>query len=209
MPRINARQCPFTGELFASDSLYRHHLLALREDQRGRRLWERRNAEREAFIFETTRKVTTFEELAAFLEGPFSQIFDSRHLGRKTFPRKRALMREVAFRDMRYTLLASNTHCAPKGKEVRGLQDRRGLPSGYPGWVGHISFKLMRDDCWFDLCRVLGEVGINTGTGGGRGKNRYGHMVTVFDDDIPNIAFMARFRGEINIMELKKREGIA
>lgn len=117
---------------------------------------------------------------------------------------------EITMVNLRYELMASNTHCAPRNGETNWGGEKPDVPRGYPGLVGRIEghfiepLRKCRDwsgyvetlDSFSDLCDDLHGFknpedvycmkGLHSGTGGG-GPNSFGYGVTLFIDDFPKL----------------------
>lgn len=117
---------------------------------------------------------------------------------------------EITLVNLRYSPSASNSHCAPRGKQTNWSGKDKDLPRGYPGFTGRIegrfvepirkwkrwSNRLDRLDSFYDLCDtthgfsssadVFQMKGLHAGTGGG-GLDSFGYGVTLFVDDFPSL----------------------
>lgn len=117
---------------------------------------------------------------------------------------------EITMVNLRYDALASNSHCAPYGKETNWGGDKKDVPRGYPGLVGRIEGRFVEPlreykdwtsrkklvDSFSELCDdsysfggpdcVFKMKGLHSGTGGGSHKS-FSYGVTLFIDDFPRL----------------------
>lgn len=199
MPLIKAWECPKTGKLFRGDARdkYLAHLKTL-----ARRSLDKRNDAREQARFWVTVEefqagVQTFEDIAAWMianpQVLFSQYRPYDRFDRKGNMKPLTVFQFIKFESMHWDECCSNSHSAPRGKRRNwgGESDKLGVPRGYPGWRGRITFSALH---WPFCGEVMGKIGVHTGTGGSGGPKQdgytvYSHDVTLFAEEFPNMKF--------------------
>lgn len=182
--------CPWTEELFLTKKTYVKHLNTLRVERmhkRARKLrWDKK--------FQDFYTQPTFEDVIQWIEVNPEFFFD--HAAKTSFYARRKNMEEIrkdfwikiTYLDISWNNMVSNTHECPRGGVMcwSSHEARDGRPRGYPGWQGRIEFQMSHDlGFGSDVFRGLG---VNTGTGGGISKNRYGYSVKFFASDWPGIS---------------------
>jgi hypothetical protein len=193
MPLVQAWQCPKTGKLFAQKSEYHAHLrrkakVALRE-RNERRLIEEFELRAEA------GRISCFaiKDVETWLEANIPLIYTQ---CRRTWTKSKGPpeITQIRFSNMRFGI-QSNSHRAPLGKKTNwcGNESKNGVPRGYPGWIGSISYNNSDYMNWDT--DAWSSVGVSTGSGGGGDRARYD--VTLWHDDFPNLLFGALMRHEI------------
>ena len=190
-----AFRCPWTGKIFGEKRSYVMHLKELREQRMYRRA---RQARFEKVRVEFNGQ-KTWDDVIQWIENHPEFFFD---LGMRSrvMSNPKPLDRENLFIKITYLRLvwsptASNTHSCPRnGKTNWGGRDD-GSPRSYPGWEGRIEFQAhqfspdgtLRESSPFSGSDLFDRSGINTGSGGARGKGGYAYGVTFFDADWPGI----------------------
>lgn len=194
MPKVTAWKCPHTGRLFdeSDHDKYVKHLRKLARQRQQERKIQKARDDWDAFVVRMGQTVKSFDELSKFIEDNWS-VFAAKLAGDTWTNSKKWLGSEVkiCIHQMRRDELCRNTHEAPRGKPTNWKRDPA-LPSGYPGWHGRINIRVKGEGPGF-MSHVFEQAGINTGTGGGGGKDRDGfcnlsYELTLFDDDFPAIA---------------------
>jgi uncharacterized C2H2 Zn-finger protein len=182
--------CPWTEELFLTKKTYVKHLNTLRVERmhkRARKLrWEKK--------FKDFYTQPTFKDVIRWIEINPEFFFD--HAVKTGFHARRKNLEEIrkdfwvkiTYLDITWHSMVSNTHECPRGGVMcwSSHEAKDGRPRGYPGWQGRIEFQTSHDlGFGSDVFRGLG---VNTGTGGGISKNRYGYGVKFFASDWPGIS---------------------
>ena len=115
----------------------------------------------------TIRKLKTFEQIIKCLESE-TWFIDSEPVQ----------IRIQKF-DAVFSKHCSNSHVAPDGEPTnwggcRTDSDGNPLPTGYPGYMGVISFRIVKPSdsgTGSSITKILKTIGIKTGTGGGSWKS--------------------------------------
>lgn len=186
MPKVEAWLCPKTGLLFNTAD-YRRHLA---HKAATNRFAQRRKAmiARAHYCLDDLHRQTSFVDIAAWIEQNAKLLFQVQiihgRMGfyRKEVPPKGFAISEVTFRGMVWKDECRITHCAPIGKRTNWGHDKS-LPTSYPGYNGHIHFVMDKDGAG-GSSDIFRQTGINTGSGGGGGRN-FSYEVTLFADDWP------------------------
>lgn len=184
-----AYRCPFTDAIFSTKRQYVSHLKDLRKDKMHAAA---RKARRRRLRNEFNNQ-PTFEKVIEWANNHPEFFFDNAAIhdpfGRlhKNYAQDRLEFEfEITKLNLRWHPHVSNSHAAP----YNGVKNWSGrdetLPTGYPGWQGHISVKMSRIATFSSS--VFDGTGINTGGGGGGGSGRYSYNVIFFDDDWPALA---------------------
>lgn len=190
--KSKAYQCPWTYKLYSTKRDYVKHLKKLREERMHRRAREIIRNRVKADLWNQP----TFDDIINWIsthpEFMFDRMMEQQWSDRKThFEKYRETFTfEITHLSVSWCDHCSNTHSCPHdgvrnwgGRET--LTDGTPAPHGYPGWSGHIEFKL---NCGMsEGSRVLEKLRIHTGTGGGKSNNQYGYGVTFFADDWPEL----------------------
>jgi len=183
LPKVEAWLCPKTGLLFNTAD-YRRHLARKAADNR---FAERRRAmiARAHYCVEDMRRQTSFTDIAAWIEENAKLLFQVQIIhGRMSFYRKEVAPKDFAITDVEFRNMVwkdcSVSHCAPLGERTNWGHDKS-RPTHFPGYNGHIHFKMSESAGGSDVFR---GTGINTGGGGG-GSRSYSYEVTLFAQDWP------------------------
>jgi len=185
MPKITARRCRFTNEVFESDFKFGEHLKALREEkkrQRDRRATRAKMNEVFRSIRETVRCAADMEKAIMENWPTFVATCSSdREVGKH--PDLVSINITFDWDDQ-----VSNSHSAPIGKKTNWRGDLKNEPRSYPGWKGKISYKLSHDSPgWNSDYFCDPNCGINTGSGGG-GWEHSRYALDLFAEDWPLMA---------------------
>lgn len=195
---VNAYQCPWTKRIFGTKASYVNYLVKLRADRTFKRIRNRRqNALFEEFIMQPD-----LESIVKWIELHPEFFFDRMIAhGRAGWGNRRAKFRDdfwikIHSIELTYSHLLSNSHSCPRGGVTcwSSWESKDGRPRGYPGWGGHIKFQLSHDISGSDVFNT--RIGINTGTGGGRGGNIYEYDLKMFADDWPGMKMMRFMNNE-------------
>ena len=210
MPKINARKCPRTGKLFATDKEYRTHIVGLRKSlnrKRPAKIAARKALQRRRDLQAEVRAeldaIQDIEHLEKYMLENFNRVMIAWNGGSK--PAVHELLDQVKMEEfelrLRFSERVSNTHNCPRSGETNWGGRDPDKARGYPGWSGHLSYTLNMNPEDFEheftrtltsgiLCldpnRALGWAGINTGTGGGRGGpgvHKWEYGVELYLDD--------------------------
>ncbi len=202
MPKILVRKCPKTGKLFQSDAEYRKYIRALRKRTNITRATLRNRKLAISEVRSEIARLPSIEKIEAYVTENFSKIMIAYNGGRD--PKIHAILNKVRIEDFKldvsFMKRCSNTHCAPRNGEMNwgGYKTDQGVPRGYPGFSGNISYRIINNPERIKeigrLCMqhndALKFAGIHTGGGGGRGDNRWGYGVTLFLDDFEGLKKM-------------------
>jgi hypothetical protein len=200
-----AYQCPWTDTLYATKRAYVKHLKDLRETRMHKRArknrWDRKFAD--FYNQPTIQDIIKWIELNPefFYDNGLksSWPYQARKLEKENVREKFSF--KITYLDLTWSDWLSNSHSAPRGKQTNWGGDKKDVPRGYPGWGGKIEYE-MSHDLGFGSDIVKG-LGINTGTGGGRGDNAYGYDVKLFADDWPGL-----FKTMVDSQEKYERDGL-
>lgn len=209
MPRVMVWKCKYTGALFEDEKKYKNHLQKLRRERAVQQKLTADRNELDAWFTELRKSVTSFDELKdriiqdqSFFWKMASRknAYDWSRVGKAR--RKGVLMPipeliqfnefELSWKDR-----VSNTHKCPQSGGVTNWRCEEGLPKGYPGWIGRISWIVKWPKEWsgfYPASDLLDGSGIFTGTGGGGGNYRsdensqhFGYSVEMFAQDWPGL----------------------
>lgn len=181
---VTAFRCPWTKSVYGNKRDYVKHLKHLRENRMHSRIRATALHRKKEDLWNQS----TFEDIIKWIEMNPDFMFDNgyreswRREGTEKYRDKFWI--KITYLKLDWVPHASNTHSCPRNG-VTNWGVRENLPRGYPGYVGSIEYQLNHDiDFGSDVMRGLG---INTGTGGGSGQNRFGYGVTFFDADWPGL----------------------
>lgn len=207
MPKILVRKCPKTGKLFESDAEYRKYIRALRKRTNTTRAALRYRKRAISEVRSEIARLTSIHQIECYVTKNFSKIMIA--YNGSSDPKIHDILRKVRIKDFELVVSfmerCSNTHCSPRDGETNwSCKDDK--PSGYPGFSGTVSYKIINDPEREDIGRLcmrhnaaLGFAGINTGCGGGRG-NGWGYGVTLFLSDFEGLQkqfFLNKLAGNI------------
>ena len=193
--KITVNKCPDTGQLFESDREYRNHRAQLLRTRRAeeKRRRELDSAKRE--LDELRSQLTDPANLAEWFMTNQARLIELYSLNENRWPSSRFYSTDK-FVDincsLKYRNHISNTHDCPDGGVTNfGWGDRHtnGKPTGYPGWDGRISGKLLRlrqHQGSYPTNDLLAFCKIKTGTGGG-GNDGWGYDTRIYLDDWPSL----------------------
>ncbi len=177
-------QCKRDGTLFSNKRDFVKHLRAVRSNVHFKIRYN--NKQRNfAKSLEDLSNQHTFDDIIAWVENNpkffLDRIIHTIPDWKKKYPNiydEFSVM--ITYLDVSYSDSVSNTHSAPRS----GVQNWPGdssKPRGYPGWSGRIEYKVSHP-LGFGSDMFHG-IGINTGSGGGRGNGQYGYYVKFFAAD--------------------------
>lgn len=196
--KAKAYRCPWTNKIYATKRDYVKHLKNLRENRMHHRAREiiRERQKQELWNLPTFDDIIKWVKLHP--EFLFERMLHSQLHSKDYYEKYRdTFIMEITYLDVIWSDHCSNTHCKPRngvtnwdGQKI--LPDGTSAPRGYPGWTGRIEFKLNCD--MRGGSEVLSSLGFKTGTGGGKGGNKYGYGVTLFADDWPELYNTHKFQ---------------
>ncbi len=194
--RIQVRKCSFTGKLFEEKDInkYIKHLQNIRAEHRTNRRLKNVSENFESWLHNEKLKILDFSEIPDWIIKNQTYIMEyCNAVLPKTYNHKFPFQPTTdKFEDIKllrmYKTHASNTHSCPKNG-VQNWERKPDLPNGYPGLVGTIEGKLVRNKIDLnnyptsDLLNILGIIT----HGGGGGNNQWRWSVTLFLDDWPGL----------------------
>ena len=180
-----AFRCPWTKKIYGTKRDYVKHLNLLRMNRMHKRIRDATHQRKKQDLWNQP----TFEDIINWIEMNPEFMFDNSV--REGWMRdgvekhRQDFWLKITYLDLRWTSSASNSHSCPRGGTTNwGRRDPK-VPTGYPGFTGNIEYQ-MSHDIGFGSDAMRG-LGINTGSGGGSGNNRFGYSVTFFDADWPGL----------------------
>ncbi|RYD73919.1 MAG: hypothetical protein EOP84_20750, partial [Verrucomicrobiaceae bacterium] len=170
MPRVTAWHCPHTGKLFLHQSEYTTHLAKLAKKRATARKLAKVRREFDKTIRDFQMSCFEFEDIERWImantEVLFTQVDNFHRRDHRGKLRECPKITEFRLINMRYNVLCSNTHAAPKGKKTNwGGHESPEVPRGYPGWRGSVEYRTSDFMAWDS--RAWKAAGIHTGSGGG------------------------------------------
>lgn len=186
MPKIEAWECPTTGNLFKHKEDYRRHMAKLAAARRFAANRKIMLAQAEVCVKELHQQ-KSFADICRWIEKNYRLLYE-RQIIIGNFSNRRNVMpsdffvKDVAFENMVWSDMCSNSHSAPAGKKTNwcGSRSGDGVPRGYPGYTGSISFTTSQ----YGYCDLFKNTGIHTGSGGGSEK-KFRFDVTLFAEEWP------------------------
>jgi hypothetical protein len=195
MPKIIAYRCKFTGKLFDSREKYYTHLVKIRQKNHILYYMNRLDREAAAAFNKIRSTASTVSEIEEMIKDHWMLFVYQGFRRNASFMRKNAylffknppVLKSINF-DLRYSENVSNSHSCPFDGITNWVREK-GLPTGYPGWVGSLRYRIESDhDNQISGSDFFGGMtGINTGTGGGS-YNEYRYEVRLYASDWPSFA---------------------
>ena len=201
MPKIEARQCRFTGEIFTSERKFATHLRKLRKEYRGKREQVRFRRDRDDFFAGMRATCASPQDIEQFIIDNWPHFMRNAwancwHRSDKPPTRLPKLISiGISFT---WSDSVSCSHRAPLTNRWKGLTNWGGdskdpagmgvlLPRGYPGWRGTIKWeidkKTDRGHGGQSGSEMLEHTGLQTGSGSGGTRHHY--QLEMFADDWP------------------------
>jgi hypothetical protein len=186
--KAKAYQCPFTKTIFLTKRGYVKHLGKLRQN----RMWANARKLRHRKRLENLWNQPSFNDVINWININSDAFWlNGRMNGWVTDHKSWDKIRDdfqirITYLDLTWSNRVDNSHSCPHNGETNWGGGKAGVPRGYPGWTGTISFQLSHDVPSFSS-NLLKGTRIHTGTGGGGGKNLYTYGVTLFADDWPGV----------------------
>lgn len=182
---ITAYRCPWTDKVIESKPSYIKHLRAIRRDRIHAKIINDR-MERTMAEFNSQ---PDWDSMIQWVERNSRWFLarvrkDRGHHRSDRWPNSDDFRIKITYLNIRRMASVSNSHYCPRGGVTNWGRDP-GKPTGYPGWSGRIEFEISHQLPGFGS-DILRGTGINTGSGGGHGRN-YGFEVFLFDADWPAI----------------------
>lgn len=189
MPRIIAFQCRWTKKVFTDREKYLKHLVKQREVLVLEREATRVNRVLQAKLTQMREECESLADIETFIMDNWDVFFQNgvnhdcwrERKGKYRKPKLLSVKLKGRFSDH-----ISNSHSAPIGKP-QNWGRKPGVPTGYPGWQGDISWQLDGEYQSFGS-DVMRNTGINTGSGGSRGEHGFSYDMKLFLDDWPGLA---------------------
>lgn len=183
---VKAYLCPFTNSVYSEKKKYIKHLQDYRENViRTNILWNNMNNK-----LEDLYNQSSWESVISWIENNsrffLERVILSKQLNPKKIKNRAKFKIKITYLNIRYSSKISNTHSSPRGMPTNWRQTDD-LPKGYPGWSGQIEFTTSSDVSSIFMSDLFDDTGINTGSGGGTGNNRYGYSIKFFEADWPGI----------------------
>jgi hypothetical protein len=190
--KTKAYQCPWTKQVYLTKKSYVSHLKDLRETRMHKRAREIVDNK----IKQDLWNQPTFNDIINWISLHPEFIFN--RLLKHSFMSDRKKLEEsrdtfsinITYLKLMWNERCSNTHTCPHngvtnwgGRTV--LKDKSPAPRGYPGWTGSIEFKVKYSSSF--ETRVLKELRINAGSGGGSSNGHYRYSVILFAEDWPEL----------------------
>lgn len=217
MPKVLARQCPFTKKLFqvTHKKRYFKHLMEVRDQQRSNRKKKRIHDEFVELRDEISTMTNINDMLRHFIDN--QDIFWRRcyqmngHIVTTVKPihkMKFPVIKAINITNLTWTRKMRVTHTSPRGhkSDWHGKRDDK-----HGGWVGRI--RLIFDvDQPSDFCSgtslfsssVLSELGFNTGSGGG-GNGTLAYEMLLYLKDFTGLQEVCR-EHDIEISNIRRRD---
>ncbi len=195
--KVQVYKCRFTGKLFElkDRDKYVKHLLILRETMKEKRLEEKMRKTWARWLKTEKKKITHPDQIVPwFLENQkkIMAMVNAQATGSIASHDKFSLKTDEYTKlelKIHWNPMCSNSHRAPDGKPQNWCAKDPAIPTGYPGWTGHLTGtlkRLPRNNGAYPYSEAYRLVGIKTGSGGG-GNVDHGYDVTVFLDDWPGL----------------------
>lgn len=158
---IVAFKSEYTGELFDDEVKYKKHLKKFEAKKQEEDKVKEAQKQFNELRHQPRLTATSIED--------FKEKFFT--VASKLKSDKGVRLTHVNFDRMRFSESVSNTHSSPIGFP-QNFSQKDGLPKGYQGWDGQITFVYSKDSSFTDNIRDIIErfPGINTGSGGYKGK---------------------------------------
>lgn len=181
-------ECPWTKKVYLTKKSYLHHLKSVREEHirkinRSKRLNDA--------IAELNNQ-PNFESIIKWIETNswFFLANAKRHYAwygnnGSRWPDPEDFWIKIRCLDLRWSDRVSNSHSHPRNG-VSNWGRHADLPDGYPGWEGWVEYELSEDLPSFGS-EVFKDTGIHTGSGGARGRSRYGYEARFYSSDWPGL----------------------
>ena len=184
-----AYRCPFTNNVFGTKKQYVTHLKRLRKE----RMHKVSRQARYRRLLKEFNSQPSFEKIIDWVENHPEFFFDTAMLN-DPFDRNEKYYAEnrlnfqikIVKLTVRWDQHVSNSHNAPFNGVKNWCGRDKELPTGYPGWRGHITIQMTPINTFSS--RVFENTGLNTGGGGGGGSGLYGYEAIFFDSDWPELA---------------------
>lgn len=168
MSIVQAYKSDTDGKLFLVKTDYTKHLRNLADKRREVKRMEQHKQNRELFL-DKMGQVSSFEELEQFIKDNwifFRLNAQERNFGRK-FKKVDDQLISLTLKFDGYRQDCSNSHTAPRNGATNwgGYRDKEGVPRGYPGWRGRITFSVNHSTSFGS--NYFENTPICTGSGGG------------------------------------------
>jgi hypothetical protein len=189
MPRIIAFKCRWTKKVFTDKQKYLKHLIKQREVLVLAREAARVNRTMQAKFIQMREECESLADIEKFITENW-EVFFHNGVNHDSWRDRRGKYRKPNLLSVkvtgRFSYHISNSHSAPIGKPLN-WGSKPGIPTGYPGFAGDITWQLDGEYQSFGS-DVMQGTGINTGSGGGRGHHGFGYDMKLFLDDWPGLA---------------------
>jgi len=190
------------GKLFELKSKYTAHLRKLAAERLCQKKIDAVTTSREQFLIDMGNTVTSITSLEQFIKDNwawFAANGASSNMWRRIPASNRHKLGRVSI-TAKWADHVSNSHSCPRGGVTNwsSFNAAPGTPTGYPGWVGTITFTIDAGVSGHKVPRKLSGFGsdyfenttLHTGSGGGDGggNNQYSYELKLFAADFPKMA---------------------
>lgn len=200
------------SKLFEHKDQYLKHLRVLAKERAYFRALERMRAQRAEFLTNMGTTVTCIRELEEFITANWQWFVTNGadaykwRMSEKNTSHHELVSLQI---DVRWSDTVSNSHSCPRsGVQNWGgsalMPDGTPAPRSYPGWAGHIAFKVNPGVTQHKRPQPQESYGgsyfenttIKTGSGGGGGSGGYRYDLKLYAEDFPAMA-LARDRAQV------------
>ena len=205
MSNIVAWKCDVDGKIFEHKAKYVSHLRKLARERLVTRAIDKVNAGRDAFQIRMGNTVTSIDELEQFIRDNWEWFFNNGVANHNRSAATKHKLIDLVI-SVAWSNNVSNSHRCPRGGVVNWSQRSAvpGTPTGYPGWSGHIKYKIDAGHSTHKKPRPYSGFGseyftgtiINTGGGGSGDGISYDYGIELFASDFPAM-LQARERRQV------------
>lgn len=200
--KVTVNKCPYTGKLFEDDLKYSKHLRRLQAERRAKRKDEKIRNTFSDWLAAEKSKITEVKQIVPWFMDNQRTIMDAANAIVNNIDRYGKFTDLCTYSKLeisgpRWNRNVSNSHRCPVGGVVNWGGHKPGLPTGYPGWTGHIAGSLTRPKNKmgsYPTSDILNLIGLHTGSGGG-GNESWSYGLSIFLDDWPGL------QHEVDMME--------
>jgi hypothetical protein len=187
MSIIQAYKSDEDSKIFEFKADYTKHLRKLAAKRRAEKQRLMHIANREVFL-DKMGQVGSFTELEQFIKDNwiFFRMNAQEHAWGKRFSAKSDNLLGLTLTADTYCYNSSNSHSRPRKGETNwgGTRDKDGVPRGYPGWRGRITYAVTSSTTFGST--YFNDTPICTGSGGG-GDTNLSYDLTLWASDFPVI----------------------
>lgn len=180
--KVTVDKCPYTGQLFEDESLYKKHIRQVQRQRRDERNYQQNREKFQEWLAQEKESITSVDMIAPWFIENQQRIFQEYNQTRVNFVFDGKMHETDKITridlDLKFDQCVSNSHSCPRDGMTNwgGTRlDKNGNPAprGYPGYRGMVYVCLERlpaHDSSYPVNSLLELVDIHTGTGGGANK---------------------------------------